>query len=128
MASKIEVTPQEHESSERNDNDTPSDNPLLDLSDAAVKELVHSAQQRGYITHEQINLLSNELDSEQVENLLAKFSEMGVNVVETAEATEEEIALAGPDEEPQDEGRELIDVAQKIPTKAGGQGADRPHR
>ena len=93
MASKTEVRPQKQESSETNGHDTPSDSPLLDLSDAAIKKLIRSAKKRGYVTNEQINLLSKELDSEQIENVLAMFSEMGVNVVETAEATEEESAL-----------------------------------
>jgi Sigma-70 factor, region 1.1 len=28
---------------------------LLDLSDAAVKELIRNAKKRGYVTHDQIN-------------------------------------------------------------------------
>ena len=39
MAGKTEVTPQKHESSERDAHDSPSDGPLLDLSDAAIKKL-----------------------------------------------------------------------------------------
>ena len=66
----------------------PPDRPLLDLSDAAVKELIRSAKKHGYVTHDQINALlsSEEVNSEQIEDILAKFSEMGVNVVETKEA------------------------------------------
>src|SRR5262245_14017092 len=69
--------------------DTPL--PLLDLSDAAVKKLIRSAKRRGYVTHDQINsvLPSEEVNSEQIEDVLAMFSEMGVNVVETEEASEE---------------------------------------
>jgi len=37
------------------------ENPLLDRSDAAVKELIRRAKKRGYVTHDQINaLLSSE--------------------------------------------------------------------
>ena len=66
--------------------DTPL--PLLDLSDAAVKKLIRTAKKRGYVTHDQINsvLPSEEVNSEQIEDVLAMFSEMGVNVVETEEA------------------------------------------
>jgi hypothetical protein len=40
--------------------------PLLDRSDAAVKELIRSAEKRGYVTHDQINaLLSSEEVTEQ---------------------------------------------------------------
>src|SRR5438067_5365096 len=70
--------------------DTPL--PLLDLSDAAVKKLIRTAKKRGYVTHDQINsvLPSEEVNSEQIEDILAMFSEMGVNVVETEETSEEE--------------------------------------
>ena len=57
--------------------------PLLDRSDAAVKELIRSAQKRGYVTHDQINALlsSDEVKSEQIEDILANFSEVGVNEI-----------------------------------------------
>ena len=77
--------------------DTPL--PLLDLSDAAVKKLIRNAKKRGYVTHDQINsvLPSEEVNSEQIEDVLAMFSEMGINVVETEEAeTEEEAARRRP--------------------------------
>ena len=69
--------------------DTPL--PLLDLSDAAVKKLIRSAKRRGHVTHDQINsvLSSEEVNSEQIEDVLTMFSEMGVNVVETEEAEQE---------------------------------------
>ena len=80
--------------------ETPPDSPLLDLSDAAIKKLIRSAKKRGYVTHDQINSLSKEVNSEQIEDVLAMFSEMGVNVVETEEATADEEQQA--DEEPDD--------------------------
>src|ERR1019366_4761620 len=88
MASKIKVTPQKEEMLEKEVPETP----LLDLSDAAVKELIRSAKKRGYVTHDQINALlsSEEVKSEQIEDILAIFSDMGVNVVETEEARPED--------------------------------------
>jgi RNA polymerase primary sigma factor len=82
------VTPQKEEMLEKEGPETPPDSPLLDLSDAAVKKLIRSAKKRGYVTHDQINALlsSQEVKSEQIEDILAKFSEMGVNVVETEES------------------------------------------
>jgi RNA polymerase primary sigma factor len=99
-----------------------SDTPLLDLSDAAVKKLIRSAKKRGYVTHEQINsvLSSEEVNSEQIEDVLAVFSEMGVNVVETEETSEEgEEAREEPDEEAESEseGGELVEVRPKVPAK-----------
>jgi RNA polymerase primary sigma factor len=94
--------------------------PLLDLSDAAVKKLIRTAKKRGYVTHDQINsvLPSEEVNSEQIEDVLSMFSEMGVNVVETEEASEEEEQREEADEEPESEGGELVEVQQKVPAKA----------
>src|SRR6195256_6234337 len=99
--------------------DTPL--PLLDLTDAAVKKLIRTAKKRGYVTHDQITsvIASREVNSEQIEDILAMFSEMGVNVVETEEAAEEgEEAREEPDEEPESESGELVEVQQKVPAKA----------
>ena len=97
--------------------------PLLDLSDAAVKELIRSAKKRGYVTHDQINALlsSEEVKSEQIEDILAKFSEMGVNVVETKEAElEEEVATREEPEEEAEGENELVEVQQRpVPAKSG---------
>src|ERR1700689_906075 len=121
MAAKIKMTPKR---------ETPEDRetPLLDVSGAAVKELIHRAKRRGYVTHDQINslLASEEINSEQIENILAKFSEMGINVVETVETKEprpeEEEATAGeePDEKEETDGdNELVEVQQhKAPAKS----------
>ena len=119
MASKIKVTPQKEEMLE----DEGPDSPLLDLSDAAIKDLIRSAKKRGYVTHNQINALlsSEEVKSEQIEDILAKFSEMGVNVVETKDAElEEEVATREePDGEAEGE-NELVEVQQRpVPAKSG---------
>src|SRR5215217_3994638 len=89
--------------------DTPL--PLLDLSDAAVKKLIRTAKKRGYVTHDQINsvLPSEEVNSEQIEDILAMFSEMGVNVVETEEANDDD--KEEEDDEPETE-NELVEVQQ----------------
>ena len=119
MASKIKVTPQKEEMLEEEG----PDSPLLDLSDAAVKDLIRGAKKRGYVTHNQINALlsSEEVKSEQIEDILAKLSEMGVNVVEAKDAElEEEVATrAGPDEEAEGK-NELVEVQQRpVPAKSG---------
>src|SRR6266498_5197902 len=91
MASSPKVTPQKDKVPEKGGSETPPDSPLLGLSDAAVKKLIRTAKKRGYVTHDQINsvLPSEEVNSKQIEDVLAMFSEMGVNVVETEEASEE---------------------------------------
>ncbi len=119
MAIKTNATPQKQEVPKTEGPETPPDSPLLDLSDAAVKKLIRSAKKRGYITHDQINALLSleEVKSEQIEDILATFSEMGVNVVETEDAEPED---AGSNEEPDDEEEsegELVEVKPKLPAK-----------
>jgi RNA polymerase primary sigma factor len=96
---------------------------LLDLSDAAVKELIRNAKKRGYVTHNQINALlsSEEIKSEQIEDILAKLSEMGVNVVETKKAELEEEAATREEPEEEAEGEnELVEVQQRsVSAKSG---------
>src|SRR5262249_42740790 len=120
MASKIKVAAKEKEEVKP---DTPDKEgapespdtplPLLDLSDAAVKKLIRSAKKRGYVTVDQINsvLPSEEVNSEQIEDVLAMFSEMGVNVVETEETEPQEEATDG-------EGSELVEVQRAVPAKS----------
>ena len=73
-----------------------SDGPLLDMSDAAVKKLIKTAKQRGYVTYEEINsvLPSDRVSSEKIEDTMSMFSDMGVNVVESEEGEEGEEASA----------------------------------
>src|SRR5271165_6025261 len=111
MASKIKSPPKADNGAARagEDAEAAPDSPLLDLSDAAVKKLIRNAKKRGYVTHDQINsvLPSDEVNSEQIEDVLAMFSEMGVNVVETEEASDDEEAREEAEEEPEPEGGDL---------------------
>src|SRR5215469_18141707 len=104
MTNKIKTTPRQSEMPEKDGRQTPR----LDLSDAAVRELVRTAKKRGYIAHDRISALlaSEEVNSEQIENILAKFSEMGINVVDTKEASSGEEVAAGEEsaEEEEEEG------------------------
>ena len=90
----IKLTTQKEKIPGNKVSEIPPDRPVLDLSDAAVKALVRTAKRRGYVTHDQINALlsSEEVNSEQIESILAKFSEMGINVVETKEARLERVS------------------------------------
>ncbi len=74
------------------------DSPLLDLSDAAVKRMIKLAKKRGFVTHEELNavLPSEEVSSDQIEDIYAMLNEMGISVQEgegedaDAENSEEE--------------------------------------
>ena len=125
MASTIKVTPQKEKIPENKVSETPPDRPVLDPSDTAVKELIRTAKKRGYVTHDQINALlaSEEVNSEQIESILAKFSEMGINVVEAkqeARLAEEVTPREEPEgEETEGESSELVEIQQRsAPAKA----------
>ena len=103
MANKTKATPQKEEAPEKGPETPDAPLPLLDLSDAAVKKMIKQAKKRGYVTYEQLNAVmpSEEVTSEQIEDILAMINEMGINVVETeeAEADEEEEPREEPEEE-----------------------------
>ncbi|HVY19634.1 MAG TPA: sigma-70 family RNA polymerase sigma factor, partial [Bauldia sp.] len=84
------------------------DGPLLDLSDAAVKKMIKSAKKRGFVTYDELNAVmpSQEVGSEQIEDVLAMLSEMGINVIETDEVEEA-------DESDDDEKEEGGEVAER---------------
>ncbi len=88
------------------------DGPLLDLSDAAVKRLIKTAKARGYVTYDELNkvLPSEEVTSEQIEDVMSMFSEMGINVVEQEEG--EDAAADEPGDE-EETGRAV--TAQNVP-------------
>ncbi|MFO1133155.1 MAG: RNA polymerase sigma factor RpoD [Hyphomicrobiales bacterium] len=67
-----------------------SDSPILDLSDAAVKRMIKLAKARGFVTLDELNavLPSEETSPEQIEDIMAMLNEMGINVVESEEESE----------------------------------------
>jgi RNA polymerase primary sigma factor len=124
MASKSKATQPEdkEEAPEKETPETP-DAPLLlfGLSDAAVRKMIKAAKKRGYVTHEQINsvLPSEEVTSEQIEDILAMLNEVGITTVESEEAEPEEEAEAReePEEEEESGGGELAEVQRTAPAK-----------
>jgi RNA polymerase primary sigma factor len=97
-----------------------SDSPLLDLSDAAVRKMIKLAKKRGYVTYEQLNavLPSEEVTSEQIEDILAMMNELGINVVEQEDAEPEEQAEESREEEEEEPDGELVEVVRSTPAKA----------
>jgi RNA polymerase primary sigma factor len=95
-----------------------TDSPLLDLSDAAVRKMIKNAKKRGYVTYEQLNdvLPSEEVTSEQIEDVLAMLNDMGINVVESEEAGEDEEGREEEDDD-DDAGGDLVEVAHKVPAE-----------
>ena len=84
-------------------------NPLLDMSQAIVRKMITQAKLRGYITYDELNAVMppDQVSSEQIEDIMAMLSEMGINVIENEE-TEEEAEQPTSLGEQQSESRELV--------------------
>src|SRR5450830_1317007 len=93
--------------------------PLLDLNDAGVKKMIKAAKKRGYITFDALNavLPSESTSPEQIEDIMAMLSEIGINVVETEDADSEdgeaEKATDEADDDDDESGREVVETKQK---------------
>ena len=74
--------------------DQDGDTTLLDTNAVAVKRLIAKGKERGYITFDELNavLPSDQNSSEQIEDVMAILSEMGIQVVESEENEEAEPA------------------------------------
>ncbi len=70
-----------------NDKTDSGDAPLIDLNEASIKKLIARAKRRGVITYDELNeaLPQDQMSSEQIEDIMAAISEMGVNIVESDE-------------------------------------------
>ncbi|MGB3489865.1 MAG: RNA polymerase sigma factor region1.1 domain-containing protein, partial [Xanthobacteraceae bacterium] len=101
------------ETPEKDTADAPS--PLLDLSDAAVKKMIKQAKKRGFVTFDQLNevLPSDQTSPEQIEDIMAMLSDMGINVSETDEDAEEE----NKDDDAEETDNELVEVTSKAVTE-----------
>ncbi|MEK6637635.1 MAG: RNA polymerase sigma factor RpoD [Pseudomonadota bacterium] len=87
------------------DKNEASDAPLIDLNEASIKKLLARAKRVGYITYDQLNeaLPQDQMSSEQIEDVMSAINEMGVNIVENEEATDD------PDEEAVEDEVEAVD-------------------
>src|SRR5437667_9914533 len=119
-ASKPKPVQAKDEAPEKETPETP-DSPLLDLSDAAVRKMIKAAKKRGYVTYENLNavLPSEEVTSEQIEDILAMLNEMGINVIEQEEAEAEEGIEEPAREEPEEEESdgEIVEGQRATPAK-----------
>ena len=95
MATKAaaKTTTKDNEKPEAGAPEATNDSPLLDVNDAAVKKLIKVAKKRGYVTYEELNAVmpSDEVSSEQIEDFMSMFSDMGINVVDEDEVEETEV-------------------------------------
>ncbi|MBI1384772.1 MAG: RNA polymerase sigma factor RpoD, partial [Rhizobiales bacterium] len=91
------------------------DGPVLDLTDQSVKRLIKSAKQRGFVTYDELNevLPEEEVTSERIEDIMAMFSDMGINVIDAEDADEEGAAEPVADDEDEIEDDEETAIAPR---------------
>ena len=94
-----------------NDKTDSGDAPLIDLNDASIKKLIARAKRRGIITYDELNeaLPQDQMSSEQIEDIMAAISEMGVNIVETDDDA------ADPEDKANDDEAEEADPVDERP-------------
>ncbi|MDT1986233.1 MAG: RNA polymerase sigma factor RpoD [Planktomarina sp.] len=72
--------------------DAAAKEPMIDISQTAVKKMIADARDRGYITYDQLNnvLPPDQVSSDQIEDVMSMLSEMGIQVTEEHESEEED--------------------------------------
>ncbi len=81
---------------------------LLDVQTASVKKLIAKGKERGYITFDELNAIlpPDQNSSEQIEDVMANFSEMGIQVVESEENEEGDLPVAKAEKAEEEEAEE----------------------
>ncbi|GBR08980.1 RNA polymerase sigma factor RpoD [Asaia siamensis] len=97
---------------ERNAQDQDGDTNVLDTQSGAVKRLIAKGRERGHITFDELNavLPQDQMSSEQIEDIMAIFSEMGIQVVENEDNEEAD------DSEEKTEEKEEAEESEESPT------------
>ena len=88
MATKIKKQPEEKPQAEESDGA-----PVIDSVDAAVKKLLETGKERGFVTYDDLNkaLPPDDVSSEQIEDTMTQLSELGINVVENEDAEDSDV-------------------------------------
>src|SRR5487761_2359517 len=81
---------------------------LLDVQSAAVKRLVARGKERGYITVDELNAIlpPEQNSSEQIEDVMANLSEMGIQVVESEDNEDGDAPVAKVEKAEEEEAEE----------------------
>ncbi|MEX0924083.1 MAG: RNA polymerase sigma factor region1.1 domain-containing protein, partial [Rhodovibrionaceae bacterium] len=87
MATKATAT---NEASENRDE--AAEGALVDSMTVAVKKMIAKAKERGYVTYDELNqvLPPEKVSHEQIEDVMAMLSEMGISAIENEEQEEAE--------------------------------------
>src|SRR5688572_19197176 len=65
--------------------------PLMDGMNTAMRKMLAKAKEKGFVTSTELNavLPSEQVSTDQIEDMMAQLNEMGINVVDADEETEE---------------------------------------
>ncbi len=103
---------QANDNQETESREESGDGGLGDITQAAVKKMVARAKERGTLTYDELNqvLPPDQVSSEQIEDVMAMLSEMGVTLIENEESDnddsgEESSGKAGGNVDDEDIGR-----------------------
>ena len=94
------------------------DAPLIDLNEASIKKMIAKAKRKGYVTYDELNdaLPSDQMSADQIEDIQTAISDMGVQIVESAEDAEDDDD--GPEEiAPTGSESQAADAKQNVPEK-----------
>jgi len=101
--------------------------PLLDLNEASIKKLIARAKKRGYITYDELHNAKPDMSSDEMEDITASLSEMGINLIENDEPAEDgaEPARAAAADEEEDDTPDEVDPAAATPVAVKAAPLDR---
>ena len=88
---------QANDNQETESREESGDGGLGDITQAAVKKMVARAKERGTLTYDELNqvLPQDQVSSEQIEDVMAMLSEMGVTLIESEDAESDDSGEEG---------------------------------
>ena len=109
MATKIKKQPE----AKPQQADESNDAPVIDSVDSAVKKLLETGKERGFVTYDDLNkaLPPDDVSSEQIEDTMTQLSELGINVVESDEDADDD-SDADTDQDIEAEGSTEVEKAK----------------
>ena len=105
------------------------DSPLIDMNNRDVKRMIKVAKESGFVTYDALNkvLPPEEFSSEQIEDIMAMLSQMGITVVENDDGDNDADGEDGEAKAANDDGASTA-VAKTAKTTGTGERTDDPVR
>jgi RNA polymerase primary sigma factor len=108
------------------------DSPLIDMNNRGVKRMIKAAKSSGFVTYDALNavLPPEEFSSEQIEDIMAMLSQMGITVVETDDGENDSDGEDGDEAnaKPANDDTATTAVAKTAKTSSTGERTDDPVR